>query len=295
MSDADEVATPLKGAIRCLWNADRLLSEARAQEHDTIVIENRERDVKRYEALVEQLQGQTTTLVLTGDNDYGYEDERVDLGAIKMLLQKGIIHECLECEESADLTEVYDGDHREFHLQGDHLESCIEKALHGYDPQRWPTYEAPTEASDSCEECGIVAVTKPPLKVKILYTRTLTLEEVIEVTSLEEANRIAERRSEEYGNRDYTDADCEWEVTALDEEEALLDEMASFLGIDEALCRLASKPVVEFYDTAHRYPAQTLSLLCQYLLAGEENRAIVTQFRNEITRLQQEQAANMLL
>jgi hypothetical protein len=290
-----EIVTPLKEAIRCLWNAEKLLHEAQAEDHNPFIIENRKEDVKRYEALVEQLQRQTIKLVLTGEGDCAYGDNRIDLGAIELLLQKGIIQECLECEEREDLAGVYDGDHREFHLSGDHHESCIDKALHEYDPERWPTYEPPTEEYDACEECGIVAVKNPTLKVKIRYTRTLTLEEVSEVNSLDEANRIAEDRSEELGNLDYTDADCEWEVTPLDEEEAILDEIASFLGIDEAFCQLASKPVVEFYSTAHRYPVQTLTLLRQSLLAGEESRAIVTQFRNEIGRLQQEQAANLLL
>src|SRR6266446_4931692 len=72
------IKTPLKEAIRCFWNAKKLLGQAQAEDHDPFVIENRKEDVKRYEALIEQLQEQTTTLVLTGEGDCDYGDHQVD-------------------------------------------------------------------------------------------------------------------------------------------------------------------------------------------------------------------------
>lgn len=156
MSNTQEkVATPLKEAIRWYWNAEKLLGQSQAEDHGPFVIENLREDVKRSEALVQQLQQQTTRLVLTGDNDYDFDDEQIDISAIGMLLQKRIIHECLDCEERQDLASVYNGDHREFHLSDDHHEACINKALHAYDSRRWPTYEPPEDEYDTCEECGV--------------------------------------------------------------------------------------------------------------------------------------------
>jgi len=147
----------LKEAIRAYWNAEQLLGEAQSEGHDFFVLENRKEDVKIYEALVEQLREQTTTLVLTGDDDCDYGDEQVDLAAIEMLLQKDIIHECIYCEEQEDLADCYGGDHREFHLSGDHTGYCIDKVLHEYDPIRWPEFVPPSDEAYSCEECGITA------------------------------------------------------------------------------------------------------------------------------------------
>lgn len=143
----EQIATPLKNAIRLFWDASKLLDQAQA--------EGAEQTVRCAEALVEQLQQETTTLVLTGDNNYDFDDDQIDIGAIEMLLQKRIIHECLDCEEDAGLASVYDGDHREFHLSGDHHETCVYKALHEYDPGRWTTYEPPEDEYDTCEECGV--------------------------------------------------------------------------------------------------------------------------------------------
>lgn len=151
----EQIATPLKNAIRLFWDASKLLDQDKAEGAEPSVLENREHTVRCAEALVEQFQQETTTLVLTGDNDYDFDDDQIDIGAIEMLLQKRIIHECLDCEEDAGLASVYDGDHREFHLSGDHHETCVYKALHEYDPERWPTYEPPEDEYDTCEECGV--------------------------------------------------------------------------------------------------------------------------------------------
>jgi hypothetical protein len=149
-----QVTMTLRQAIRSYWEADKLLKQAQVEDHDLFVIDNRREDVKRYEALVEQLQEDTIILVLTGEDDYLYDDSRVDLGAIEMLLQKGIIFECLQCEEREDLAEVYDGDHREFHLKDDRHEYCIAKALHEYNPVRWPDFTPPSQGDQffDCEE-----------------------------------------------------------------------------------------------------------------------------------------------
>jgi len=152
----DEPATPLKEAIRLYWNAERLLAEAGREDLDPFVIENRKEDVRRYKALVQQFQAQTTTLVLTGDDGCDYGDERITIDAIKMLLQCGIIHECLECEEQQDLASCYDGDHREFHMSGDHTDFCLQRALHDDDPTGFPEPVPPDHTIYDCEECGIV-------------------------------------------------------------------------------------------------------------------------------------------
>ena len=152
-----ESATPLKETIRCFWDAKALLNEALAASYDLLVIETHQEDVKRYEVLIKQLQEQTTTLVLTGEDGCDYGDDTVDLNAVAMLLQRGIIHECLLCEEREDLAGCYHGDHREFHLSGDHHECCIDKALHEYDPTRWPEFLLPREDAYNCVACEIVA------------------------------------------------------------------------------------------------------------------------------------------
>jgi hypothetical protein len=152
-------ATPLKEAIRVYWHADKQLRMAQEGKEEPRVITFYQRQVDAQEALIKQIRQQTTTLVLTGEDDCDYGDHQVDLGAIEMLLQKGIIHECLYCEEREDLADCYDGDHREFHLSGDHSGYCIDKALHEYDPTRWPEFVPPhDEEVYDCKECGIVAV-----------------------------------------------------------------------------------------------------------------------------------------
>lgn len=154
----EEIATPLKEAIRAYWHADRQLRKAREEKQEPRVIVFYQEQVGVWDARVVHLREQTTTLVLTGEGDCAYGDSRVDLGAITMLLLKGVIHECLRCEEEEDLAGVYDGDHREFHLAGDHSGYCIDKALHEYDPVRWPAFVPPhDEGVYDCEECGIRA------------------------------------------------------------------------------------------------------------------------------------------
>jgi hypothetical protein len=152
----------LRQAIRAYWGAVMLLKQMRAEEdHDPAVVTSREEDVQRFEAMVELLQEDTIILVLTGEDDSLYDDSRVDLDALKMLLQRGIIFECLQCEEREDLAaeSVYDGDHREFHLKGHHREYCITRALHKYNPARWPDRTPPPQGEHTfaCGECGRAA------------------------------------------------------------------------------------------------------------------------------------------
>ena len=156
MSTVEEhIPTPLKHAIRLFLDASHLSDQAQAEGAEQFAIDNYQETVRQAEALVERLQQKTTKLVLTNDETCDTGDEQIDIGAIEGLLQKHIIHECLDCEEREDLADVYDGDHREFHLSGDHHDYCVDKFLHEYDPKRWPTYEPPTDEYDTCEECGV--------------------------------------------------------------------------------------------------------------------------------------------
>jgi hypothetical protein len=159
MLEETVIVTPLKKAIRAFWDAENQYREAQNEQQEPHVVAFYQRQMDEQEALVIQIQQQTTTFVLTGENDCAYGDERVDPGAIEMLLQKGIIDECLRCEEEEDLAGVYEGDHREFHLTGDHSVYCIDRALHEYDLKRWPTFVPPhDEEVYDCVECGIVAI-----------------------------------------------------------------------------------------------------------------------------------------
>lgn len=123
------------------------------------MIENRKEDLKRAEAGVEAAWEQVQRFVLTDSETCDWlNDPELTRADIDLLLSKGIIHDCLSSEERADLTDCYGGDHREFHLSGDHQDACVGKALNENDPARWPDWERPTDEYDACAECGIVAV-----------------------------------------------------------------------------------------------------------------------------------------
>ena len=147
-----EATMTLREAIRAWRTADNLFDQAQAENHDLFVIENRKEDVRRYEALVEQLREQTTTSIVCAVSGDGNSD--LPLDAIEMLVQQGILYECDECEEREDLDAVYGGDHREFHYAEDHNEYCTSIALHAYDPERWPEVDAPVHEYDTCDKCG---------------------------------------------------------------------------------------------------------------------------------------------
>jgi hypothetical protein len=147
-----EATMTLREAIRAFRNADRLFDQAQAENQDLTVIENRKEDVRRYEALVEHLREQTTTYVVCEVSGEG--NLSLSLDEISMLLQQGILYECDDCEEREDLDVVYGGDHREFHYAEGHNEYCASKALHTYDPLRWPEVDAPTHEYDTCKKCG---------------------------------------------------------------------------------------------------------------------------------------------
>jgi hypothetical protein len=71
------------------------------------------------------------------------------------------------------------------------------------------------------------------MKFAVTYTRVLTLEEEIEANSQEEAEKIAENRSEELLNNEYTDADCEWLVETLDEDRATEEDEEIDLAVEQ--------------------------------------------------------------
>lgn len=157
MNSTQDIQTPLKDAIRAFWYAASQLRQA--QREELRVISFYQTQVVACKQHVRDCQEKTKTLVLTGEDGCSYDDEKINREILEMLLAQGIVAECLYCEEQDDLASCYDGDHREFHLAGDHHEYCIEKALHVYDPHRWPVLQGPYDGAIGydCQECGIVA------------------------------------------------------------------------------------------------------------------------------------------
>ena len=150
-------STPLKEAIRAFWYANSQLHKAQHEKQVPRVIAFYREQVSVQESLVLHNQQHTTTVVITGDDSSSY-DSQIDLEGIEVLVQRGIVHECLACEEQEDLASCYGGDHREFHLSGEHHERCIDRALHQHDPVRWPLLAIPNENDYSCVQCESEAV-----------------------------------------------------------------------------------------------------------------------------------------
>lgn len=167
MSEEEEgaYAIPLKKAIRAFWQAAASLRRAQEERQPPMTIAFYRQRVRAAEESVVEVRRHVSTLVVTGDDGclYKSQGEKVDLGVVELLLARGILHECIVCEEQDDLAAVYSGDHREFHLCGDHSEYCVDKALHEYDPGRWPTYEPPglDDHGYDCPACGIFAPSAP--------------------------------------------------------------------------------------------------------------------------------------
>jgi hypothetical protein len=68
---------------------------------------------------------------------------------------------------------------------------------------------------------------------------------------------------------------------------SMIQQIARLAGnVDLAICVQAVEVIVAYYRPGNYTATQTIELLACYLIAGEEDRAIVYQFREEVARLQ---------
>lgn len=66
----------------------------------------------------------------------------------------------------------------------------------------------------------------------------------------------------------------------------MIQRLARLMGIELEVCVQAVEEVVAFYRPGHYTIGQIVDLIACYKIAGEEERSVLHQFREEVARLQ---------